>query len=81
MAKEQVESGAQILDINMDDGMLDGVLAMTKFVNLISTEPEIAKVISLQICCEGTSYIHLKHITVVIVRAYVFPYHLLTQQT
>ena len=44
VAKLQVESGAQILDINMDEGMLDGVACMAKFVNLISSEPEIAKV-------------------------------------
>ena len=44
MAKLQVENGAQVLDINMDEGMLDGVAAMGKFVNLISSEPEIAKV-------------------------------------
>ena len=44
IAKTQVENGAQVLDINMDEGMLDGVAAMTKFVNLISSEPDIAKV-------------------------------------
>ena len=44
IAKEQVENGAQILDINMDEGMLDGVAAMTKFVNLIASEPDISKV-------------------------------------
>ena len=44
VAKLQVENGAQILDINMDEGMLDGILSMTKFVNLIASEPEIAKV-------------------------------------
>ena len=44
MAKEQVDSGAQILDINMDEGMLNGVAAMTKFVNLVSSEPDIARV-------------------------------------
>lgn len=44
VAREQVENGAQILDINMDDGMLDGKVLMTKFVNLISSEPDIAKV-------------------------------------
>ena len=44
MAKEQVENGAQILDINMDEGMLNGKLAMTTFVNLISCEPDVAKV-------------------------------------
>lgn len=44
VAKLQVENGAQVLDINMDEGMLDGVASMSKFVNLISAEPEIAKV-------------------------------------
>jgi len=44
IAKTQVENGAQILDINMDEGMLDGVAAMTKFVNLIGSEPDISKV-------------------------------------
>lgn len=43
VAKKQVENGAQVLDINMDADLLDGVAAMTKFVNLIATEPEIAK--------------------------------------
>lgn len=37
--------GAQILDINMDDGMLDGPAAMNRFCNLISSEPDIAKVV------------------------------------
>lgn len=41
-----MENGAQILDINMDEGMLDGEKAMTKFLNLISSEPDIAKVYS-----------------------------------
>lgn len=40
--------GAQVLDINMDEGMLDGVSAMTRFCNLIASEPDIAKVISPQ---------------------------------
>lgn len=47
VAKLQVENGAQILDINMDEGMLDGVSSMTKFVNLIASEPEISKVTRL----------------------------------
>lgn len=45
VARVQVDNGAQILDINMDEGMLDGKSIMTKFVNLISSEPDIAKVI------------------------------------
>ena len=44
VAREQVEGGAQIIDINMDEGMLDGVFAMTKFLNLIAAEPDIARV-------------------------------------
>ncbi len=44
IARQQVENGAQIIDINMDEGMLDGVAAMTRFLNFIMTEPEIAKV-------------------------------------
>ena len=44
VAKIQVENGAQVLDINMDEGMLDGVAAMTTFVNLIASEPDISKV-------------------------------------
>lgn len=44
IAREQVENGAQILDINMDDGMIDGVEAMTTFVNLALSEPDIARV-------------------------------------
>ena len=44
IAKQQVEGGAQIIDINMDEGMLDGVFAMTKFLNLIASEPDIARV-------------------------------------
>lgn len=44
IAKAQVEGGAQIIDINMDEGMLDGVQAMTHFLNLIASEPDIARV-------------------------------------
>ena len=44
IARAQVEGGAQIIDINMDEGMLDGVYAMTKFLNLIAAEPEISRV-------------------------------------
>ena len=44
IAKSQVENGAQILDINMDDGLLDGVECMTLFCNLIASEPDISKV-------------------------------------
>ena len=44
VAKQQVESGAQIIDINMDEGMLDGVAAMVRFLNLVAAEPDIARV-------------------------------------
>jgi len=44
VAQQQVESGAQIIDVNMDEAMLDGVAAMTRFLNLIAAEPEIARV-------------------------------------
>lgn len=44
VARQQVESGAQILDVNMDDAMLDGVKVMTKFINLLQAEPDIAKI-------------------------------------
>jgi len=44
VARAQVDGGAQIIDINMDEGMLDGVHAMTVFLNLIASEPDIARV-------------------------------------
>lgn len=44
VARQQVESGAQILDVNMDDAMLDGVYAMTTFLNLVQSEPDIARI-------------------------------------
>ena len=44
IAREQVIGGAQIIDINMDEGMIDGVEAMTKFLNLIAAEPDISRV-------------------------------------
>jgi 5-methyltetrahydrofolate--homocysteine methyltransferase len=44
VARQQVEGGAQIIDINMDEGMLDGVQAMTTFLNLIASEPDISRV-------------------------------------
>lgn len=44
VARQQVESGAQILDVNMDDAMLDGVSAMTNFINLLQSEPDIARI-------------------------------------
>jgi len=44
VARQQVESGAQVLDVNMDDALLDGVHAMTTFLNLLQSEPDIAKI-------------------------------------
>ncbi|MCS1407869.1 MAG: Methionine synthase [Verrucomicrobia subdivision 3 bacterium] len=44
VARQQVENGAQIIDVNMDEGMLDSEAAMTKFLNLIASEPDIARV-------------------------------------
>ena len=44
VARDQVENGAQIIDVNMDEGMLDGVAAMTTFLNLIASEPDVARV-------------------------------------
>lgn len=44
VARQQVESGAQVLDVNMDDALLDGVAAMTKFLNLLQSEPDIARI-------------------------------------
>ncbi|MGH6623607.1 MAG: methionine synthase [Burkholderiaceae bacterium] len=44
VARQQVENGAQIIDINLDEAMLDSARAMTRFVNLISSEPDIARV-------------------------------------
>ncbi|MFQ3620511.1 MAG: methionine synthase [Spirochaetales bacterium] len=43
IARDQVEGGAQMLDINMDEGLLDSVAAMRKFLNLLATEPDIAR--------------------------------------
>ena len=44
VAREQVESGAQIIDVNMDEGLLDSEKAMTTFLNMIASEPDIARV-------------------------------------
>ena len=71
VARQQVESGAQVLDVNMDDALLEGVQAMTTFMNLIQSEPDIAK-IPIMIdsskfeiilaglkCVQGLSLIHI----------------------
>jgi 5-methyltetrahydrofolate--homocysteine methyltransferase len=44
VARDQVEGGAQIIDVNMDEGLLDSAAAMTRFLNLIAAEPDIARV-------------------------------------
>ncbi len=44
VARQQVESGAQVLDVNMDDALLDGVKAMATFLNLVQSEPDIARI-------------------------------------
>ena len=44
VARDQVENGAQIIDVNMDEGLLDCAAAMTAFLNLVAAEPDIAKV-------------------------------------
>jgi 5-methyltetrahydrofolate--homocysteine methyltransferase len=44
VARDQVENGAQVIDINMDEGMIDGAAAMTRFVNMMAGEPDISRV-------------------------------------
>ena len=44
VARQQVDSGAQILDVNMDEGLIDSEKAMVRFLNLIASEPDIAKI-------------------------------------
>jgi len=44
VARQQVENGAQVLDVNMDDALLEGVAAMTNFLNLLQAEPDIARI-------------------------------------
>lgn len=44
VARQQVEAGAQVIDINMDEGMIDGVAAMDRFTKLVATEPDICRV-------------------------------------
>src|SRR3990167_211535 len=44
VAREQVEGGAQIIDVNMDEGMIDGKEAMVRFLNLIAAEPDISRI-------------------------------------
>ncbi|CAF1580125.1 unnamed protein product [Rotaria sp. Silwood1] len=53
IAKVQVESGAQILDLNMDEGMIDGQVVMAKFINLLASEPDIARV---PLCIDSSNF-------------------------
>ncbi|KAM4715286.1 methionine synthase [Anableps anableps] len=53
IAKTQVEMGAQVLDINMDEGMLDGPTAMARFCNFIASEPDIARV---PLCIDSSNF-------------------------
>ena len=53
VAKAQVESGAQILDLNMDEGMIDGQVIMAKFINLLSSEPDISRV---PLCIDSSNF-------------------------
>jgi 5-methyltetrahydrofolate--homocysteine methyltransferase len=53
IAKTQIENGAQVIDLNMDDGMLDGVDCMTRFCRLIASEPDVAKV---PLCIDSSKF-------------------------
>ncbi|EPY31243.1 5-methyltetrahydrofolate--homocysteine methyltransferase [Angomonas deanei] len=44
VARKQVEDGAMVIDVNMDDGLVDGVVAMTRFLNMLASDPEVARV-------------------------------------
>lgn len=44
IARKQVEEGAMVLDVNVDDGLVDGVMAMTRFLNLLASDPEVSRV-------------------------------------
>nr|AGT02551.1 5-methyltetrahydropteroyltriglutamate-homocysteine [Herpetomonas muscarum] len=44
VARKQVEDGAMVLDVNMDDGLVDGVVAMSRFLNMLASDPEVARV-------------------------------------
>jgi 5-methyltetrahydrofolate--homocysteine methyltransferase len=53
VAKVQVESGAQILDLNMDEGMIDGRVVMAKFINLLGSEPDVSRV---PLCIDSSNF-------------------------
>lgn len=57
IAKAQVEMGAQVLDINMDEGMLDGPTAMARFCSLVASEPDVARVmLFFHVCLDVCRY-------------------------
>ena len=70
MARSQVENGAQVLDINMDEGLLDGPFAMAKFLRLLGSEPDIAKVRSFQSILVNYCPYFVHHVYVAIVSWY-----------
>ncbi|GMR36761.1 hypothetical protein PMAYCL1PPCAC_06956, partial [Pristionchus mayeri] len=53
IARSQVENGAQIIDVNMDDGLLDGPFSMKKFLRMLSTEPDVARV---PLCIDSSDF-------------------------
>ena len=53
IAKKQIAEGAQILDLNFDDGMIDGEKAMSHFVNLITCEPDVSRV---PLCIDSSDF-------------------------
>src|SRR5690606_467987 len=53
VAAQQVEAGAQIIDVNMDEGMIDGVAAMDRFLKLVASEPDISRVPVMVDSAEG----------------------------
>ena len=55
VARQQVENGAQVIDVNMDEGLLDAVHAMTTFLKLIAAEPDISRVPVMSMTCAPTS--------------------------
>ena len=61
VARQQVENGAQIIDINMDEAMLDSQAAMVRFLNLIASEPDISRV---PIMIDSSNGVSLKRVCV-----------------
>jgi 5-methyltetrahydrofolate--homocysteine methyltransferase len=59
VARQQVENGANVIDICMDEGMIDGVTAMTRYLQLLASEPEVAKVPFMVDSSKGHRQLHL----------------------